>query len=669
MAMRLMAAMAVAGAVLGVFNGAQAQEGKMAAKVAPYGAWASPITAEGIAEGQVAVSGLTVADGKAYWLESRPSEGGRMVVMTGDAADAHILTPQGFNVRTRVHEYGGAPYAVIGGDLYFSNFDDQRLYRQAPGAAPEALTPQGYRYADCVGAPGGGLVCVRQDHTDPKDVRNTIVALSAKPGDAGRVLFGKTDFVAYPRLSPDGRRLAWIAWDHPNMPWDATSLHVADFGAEGLSNDQVVAGGEGQSVVEPQWGADGTLYFSSDATDFWNLRSWRGGEAKPIAPRAAEFARSLWQLGQANYAVLSGGRILARYGEAGHDHLEVIDVKDGAAHQLANPFVEVEDVKLLDPGHAMMIVRSTDKPAAIVSLDLASSQFGLVRRPSPAQTPERYISHAEAIDFPTTGGLTAHALFYPPRNGDFRAPDGARPPLIVQVHGGPTSQASPSLSLATQYWTSRGFAVVDVDHGGSSGYGRKYRQRLNGKWGVVDVEDVVAAARYLVSAGKVDPARVAIHGGSAGGYTVLNALSRTDVFKAGADYYGISDLSALARDTHKFESRYLDNLVGPWPAAKAVYEERSALNHLDGFKAPLIVFQGADDPVVPPNQAHMIVDALRKRGAPVAYLEFPGEGHGFRKPENTIRAEKAELYFYGRVFGFTPADALEPVKIENLPGG
>lgn len=639
----------------------------MPVKTAPFGTWASPITAEATAEGQIGLSGLTVADGRAYWLESLPSEGGRVVIMTGDAAGARALTPAGFNVRTRVHEYGGAAYAVVGGVVYFSNYTDQRLYRQAAGGAPEPLTPEGYRYADCVAAPGGGLICVRQDHTDPKDIRNTIVALSGAAGDAGRVLFGGTDFVAYPRVSADGKRLAFIAWDHPNMPWDDTRLHVADLSTDGLSKDAVVAGGVGQSVVEPQWAADGTLYFTSDASDFWNLMAWRDGKVRAVSPHAAEFARPLWGLGQANYALLSGDRVLARYGEAGRDHLAVIDLKTGSARELKSDFAEFTDVRLLDPGHAVMVASSTDQTNAIVTADLATGAIAVMRRPSPSTIPERYISHAEAVDFPTTGGLTAHALYYPPRNGDFAAPVGAQPPLIVQVHGGPTSQASPALSLRTQFWTSRGFAVVDVDHGGSSGYGRKYRQRLNGQWGVVDVADVVAAARYLIASGRADPAHVAIHGGSAGGYTVLGALSRTDVFKAGADYYGISDLSALATDTHKFESRYLDNLVGPWPEAKAIYAERSALNHLDGFKAPLIVFQGADDPVVPPNQAHMIVDALRHRHAPVAYLEFPGESHGFRKPENNIRSLNAELYFYGRVFGFTPADTLDTVEIENLP--
>lgn len=657
----------VAAAMTTLGLGAAAQGGEMPAKTAPYGTWTSPITAEATAQGQVGISSLTVEDGKAYWLETRPSEGGRLVVMTGDASGARMLTPEGFNVRTRVHEYGGAAYAVVGGVVYFSNFRDQRLYRQAPGSAPEALTPEGYRYADCVAGPGGGLICVRQDHTDPKDIKNAVVALSATPGDAGRVLFGKSDFVAYPRVSADGKRLAFVAWDHPNMPWDDTSLHVAALTANGLADDKVVAGGKGQSVVEPQWGVDGTLYFTSDASDFWNLTAWRDGKARPVSPRAAEFARPLWGLGQSNYALLPGGRAVARYGEAGRDHLVVIDLKSGAARELTSPFVEIEDVQLLDPGHAVMVTRAVDQTAAVVTVDLASGAFEVMRRPSPSEIPARYISHAEAIDYPTAGGQVAHALFYAPTNGDFAAPAGARPPLIVEVHGGPTSQASPALSLGVQFWTSRGFAVVDVDHRGSSGYGRKFRQQLNGQWGVVDVEDVVAATRHLVASGRVDPARVAIHGGSAGGYTVLGALTRTDVFRAGADYYGISDLSALATDTHKFESRYLDNLVGPWPQAKAVYAERSALNHLDGLKAPLIVFQGAEDPVVPPNQAHLIVEALRKRGAPVAYLEFAGEGHGFRKPENIIAAEKAELYFYGRVFGFTPADALDPVAIENLP--
>jgi dipeptidyl aminopeptidase/acylaminoacyl peptidase len=633
---------------------------------AAYGTWASPISAESLAKGAIGVSDLRTEGGRLFWLENRPDQAGRMVAMTGDATAARQLTPDSFSVRTRVHEYGGASYVVVGETFYFSNFTDQLLYAQPFGGDPVPLTPKGYRYADAVAAPGGGLICVREDHTDPADVKNAIVALSGQAGDAGRVLFGDSDFVAYPRPSPDGRRLAWMAWDHPNMPWDDTRLYVADLGRGGLSHVEVVAGGGAESAMEPRWGADGALYFISDRSGFWNLYVRRDGETKPILPKDAEFAGPLWGLGQSNYVVTADGRIVATYGDADGDHLVVIEPA-GAVREIALPFTVIGALHALDDRSVAMAAASGLQTGAVITVDIETGASSVIRRPSPAAIEPRYISEAEAITFPSAGGLAVHALYYPPVNGDFIAPEAEKPPLIVQVHGGPTGKASPSLSLANQFWTSRGFAIVDVDYGGSAGYGRAYRQRLNGEWGIVDVEDVIAAVRFLSGQGRVDANRVAIHGGSAGGFTVLAALSQSDVFGAGASFYGVADLGALARDTHKFESRYLDNLVGPYPADKAVYDERSPLNHLEGFSSPLIIFQGSEDPIVPPNQAHMILDALRKRQQPVAYLEFAGESHGFRRAENLIASKEAELYFYGRVFHFTPADKLPEIAIENLP--
>jgi len=635
-------------------------------EVRSYGAWASPITAASLAEGLIGLADLRVAGDRLYWLENRPAEGGRLVLMTEDDGQARQLTPEGFNVRTRVHEYGGAAYLAAPDGVWFSHFRDQKLYLQADGAAPRPMTPDGYRYADAVSAPGGGLIAVREDHTDPAAVRNAVVRLSGQAGDAGRVLYGESDFVAYPRVSPDGQRLAWIAWDFPAMPWDATRLYVAELGAEGLTNVRTVAGGADVSVLEPQWAEDGTLTWISDESGFWNLYDDRGGAPRPLLARDAEFAGPLWTLGQANYVLMEGGKLAAVAQQTGGDALLVIDAAAGEARQVGLPFLGLSQVRKLDGRRIAAIAESATEMLAVVVIDVESGAHEVVRRPSPASLPEALISHAEPISFPSAHGRIAHALFYAPRSDRFEAPDGERPPLIVQAHGGPTGGASGALSLSIQYWTSRGFAVVDVDYGGSSGYGRAYRQRLEGQWGIVDVEDVVAAARFLAEEGRVDPGRIAIHGGSAGGFTVLAALAQSDVFAAGGDFYGVADLEALARDTHKFESRYLDGLVGPWPAAKAVYDARSPINHLDGFTAPLLILQGAEDPIVPPNQAHMIRDALKARGTPVAYIEFAGEGHGFRRAENIVRAKEAELYFYGKVFGFEPADAIEPVEIENL---
>jgi dipeptidyl aminopeptidase/acylaminoacyl peptidase len=630
----------------------------------PYGAWRSPVSAASLAEGAIGLGDLRVAGGRLYWLETRPAEGGRQVVMT--ATDGvRQLTPEGFNARTRVHEYGGAPFVVAPDGLWFSHFRDQRLYRQAGQGAPEPMTPEGYRYADAVAAPGGGLIAVREDHTDPSKVRNAVVRLSGRPGDAGEVLFGASDFVAYPRVSPDGRRLAWIAWDFPAMPWDATRLYVAELGASGLENQRQVAGGADISVIEPQWASDGTLVWLSDESGFWNLYDDRSGAPRAILPRAAEFGGPLWSLGASHYALL-GERIAAAVREGGREILLLIDPAAGTAEPVATPFSSLSSIRTLDENHIAAIGHSATQTGALVVIDVTTGACEVIRRPSPVSLPAADISPAEPISFPSAGGRMAHALFYPPANAAFHAPAGERPPLIVQAHGGPTASASGAFSLGIQYWTSRGFAVVDVDYGGSSGYGRAYRKLLDGQWGVVDVEDVIAAARYLADAGRVDAARIAIHGGSAGGFTVLAALSQSDVFSAGGDFYGVADLEALARDTHKFESRYLDGLIGPWPEAKALYDARSPINHLDRFATPLLILQGAEDPIVPPNQAHMIRDALQARGVPVACIEFEGEGHGFRRAENIIHAKEAELYFYGRVFGFEPADAIEALEIANL---
>ncbi len=640
-------------------------------QTAPYGSWVSPVSAEALANGQVALGDLRNANQKLYWTESVPAAGGKIAVFSiGKDGVAGALTPAGSNARTRVHEYGGAPFVVAGEDLYYSEFADQRLYRLKPGSSPVPITPAGYRYADCVVMPSKGaplaLICVREDHSDKANVRNALVRLPLPQGGAGEVLFGDSDFVSYPRISADGRKLAFIAWNHPRMPWDGTELKVAAISAKGIGAPISVAGSTQESVLEPQWDANGDLYFISDRSGYWNLYSWRDGRVHPVWPRAAEIGGPLWSFGQANYVLLGDGRAAVRFGEKGSDRLALLDLKDGSARIVDLPFVSYAHLTPIDSDHVAAIAGSATRPRAVVRIDLKSGTWQSLRDTGKALLPPEAVSVAVPIDFPSADGRMAHAFFYPPRNPAYQAPNNTLPPLLTFVHGGPTAQSEPAYASRIQYWTSRGFGVVDVNYGGSTGFGRAYRRELNGNWGVVDVEDVIAAARYLASSGRVDPARMAISGGSAGGFTVLTALSSSDVFKAGADYFGVSDMTALAKDTHKFESRYLDSMIGPLPQAQAVYDSRSPLNHLDGFRAPLIVLQGADDPVVPPNQSAKIVEALRARQVPVAYILFPGEGHGFRKPENTIRSLQSELSFYGQVFGFTPAGDLPPLTIENL---
>jgi dipeptidyl aminopeptidase/acylaminoacyl peptidase len=638
--------------------------------IAPYGSWASPLSAEALSGGRVSFGDLRCENGRLYWTETVPFAGGITSLFSmGDDGVGSRVSPEGVNVRTRVHEYGGAPFVAAGDSVYYSQFKDQRLYVLEPGGSPTALTPAGYRYADCAVRPGGtALVCVREDHTDPARVRNALVNLRLPGlGDAGEVLFAGGDFVAFPRVSPNGRQLAFITWSHPHMPWDATELKVAELTEHGLRAPVTVAGGGGaESILQPQWDTDGTLYFISDRSGYWNLYAQRADGVHAVWPRPAEFAAPLWTLGQSGYVLLGDGRAVLCFGEKGLSRLAVVDLENGTGSTLDLPYVEYSQLTRIDEGHIAAIAGAADAPPAIVRIDVGGRSAQTLRSAGPPLLAADGISVAKPIEFPSAHGRVAHAFYYAPVNPAFRAPPGTFPPLLTFVHGGPTAQASPAYASKIQFWTSRGFAVVDVNYGGSSGYGRAYRRELNGNWGVVDVEDVIAAARYLGLAKQADPTRTAISGGSAGGYTVLVALSTSDVFRAGADYYGVSDMTALARDTHKFESRYLDSLLGPLPEAKSIYDSRSPLNHLDGFKVPLIVFQGADDPIVPPNQSALIVEALRSRGIPIAYLLYSGESHGFRKPETTISSLQSELSFYGQVFGFTPADTLPRLDIENL---
>ncbi|MGI9421374.1 MAG: S9 family peptidase [Geminicoccaceae bacterium] len=640
---------------------------------AAFGTWRSPITPESLTAAQVGLAGSIIDGVDVFWLESRPEEAGRSTVVRsqGDGPAIDDLTPAPFNVRTRVHEYGGGAFAATDGILLAANFSDQRLYRLQPGRPPAALTPQSdkkLRYADFVIEAGRRLVyAVREDHRGDGEAVNSIVLLGLDGGeDEGTIVASGHDFFAAPRLSPDGKTLAFITWDHPNMPWDATTLWIADVGDAGALGDvRRVAGGDGVSVMQPGFSPGGALHYVSDESGWWNLYRHRRDGAESLYPLAAEFAVPAWGFGQSTYGFLSEDRILAAWTQKGRWHLGTIDCESGACGKIDLPYTSISSLSV-GAGRAVMRVGSADRPAAIIELEPASGRHRVLKTSGALTISPDLISVPEAITFPTEAGATAHAFYYAPRNPDYKSPEGPRAPLIVKSHGGPTGNTSAQLNLATQFWTSRGFALVDVDYGGSTGYGRAYRERLNGRWGEVDVLDCVNAARHLAEAGKVDPDRLAITGGSAGGFTTLAALTFHDLFSAGASHYGVSDLEALAKETHKFESRYLDNLIGPYPGKADVYRARSPIHHADGLTSPMIFFQGLEDVIVPPNQAEMMVDALREKGIPVAYLAFEGEQHGFRQAETIHAVRRAELAFYGRVFGFRPADGFGDLVIENL---
>ena len=647
----------------------------------PYGTWPSPITAQVVASQGLRLGAASLEGADVYWLEGRPDEGGRVVLVRrapgGTVAD---VVPPGFNVRTRVHEYGGGAYVVARGRAWFTNFGDQRIYEveTAPAArgAPRAITPEGrWCYADLiVDLPRRRLLCVREDHTDPsREPVNTLVSipLDGPPGP-GDVIASGSDFYSTPRLRPDGGALAWLEWRHPQMPWDGTELWVADIADDGaLVNSQRVAGGPGESIYQPGWSPDGTLHFVSDREGWWRIyrleRATVPAAVIPDAPGDAEFGRPHWIFGTATWAFSTPSRMVVSFVRAGRWRLGTVDVAAGALTEIAAD-LEPGEWLAADATHAVLIAASTTRPDAVMRIDLQTGGCETLRRSSSVDLDPAFVSVPEAFEFRSgSGDATAHAFYYPPTHGACTPAPGERPPLITISHGGPTTAARAAFDLKIQFWTSRGFAVVDVNYGGSTGYGRAYRERLLGRWGIVDVLDTVSAARHLADRGKADPDRLAIRGGSAGGYTTLAALTfRPGVFKAGASHYGISDLEVLARDTHKFESRYMDSLVGPYPDRRDVYRARSPIHFIDRLCCALILFQGLDDPVVPPNQSAMMAEAVREKGLPVAYLAFEGEQHGFRRAETIVRSLEAELYFYGVVFGFTPADSVEPVRIANV---
>ncbi len=652
------------------------------ATVAPYGSWTSPIEAATVARAGRRLGAAAIAvDGAVWWAEGRPDEGGRVVLMRrAHGGEPEAVTPEGINVRTRVHEYGGGAWCLIEAHLVvFVDFADQRLYRLRVGEAPVAISPEpaapgALHYADMRPAPdGAGLVCVRETHGEGEPV-NEIVSLPLDGSAEPQVLASGRDFYSFPRISPDGEWLAWTCWDHPNMPWDGTELWVAPLADSG--EERLVAGGAEESVFQPEWGPDGRLHFVSDRDGWWNLYRAREPEAElsgeegtlvQLTEEQADLAHPQWLFGGATYAFLASGAIACVRCAGGEERLFLLQPEGWEPADLGLPFTSFGYPVLSARGATVAFsAASPESETAVVIHDFERGETEIVRTSSEKPVDPAYVSRPRPVEFPTGEGEVAHGFYYPPTNPDFEAPEGEAPPLIVESHGGPTSHATPALSREFLYWTSRGIGVVDVNYRGSSGYGRAYRNKLRGTWGVVDTEDCVNAARYLAEQGEADGGRLAIRGGSAGGYATLCALTFHDVFAAGASYYGVADAEALARDTHKFESRYLDRLIGPYPERADLYRERSPINHVEQLRSPVILFQGLEDEVVPPNQAETMAAALKDNGIPYAYLPFEGEQHGFRKAETNIRCLEAELYFYGRIMGFSPAGDPEPVEVVGL---
>jgi len=653
-------------------------------QIASYASWASPISSDLIVASSIGLGDILTDGPDIYWLESRPQEQGRSVIVRYSQNDgpADVTPPlpldgQGaFNVRTRVHEYGGGAYLVSGGVVYFCNDADQRLYRQERGGSPVPITEtpsksRGMRYADGVmDAARGRMIWVREDHTtSAAEPVNTLVDIALDGVRPQRVMVSGSDFYAAPRLSQDGARLAWLEWRHPNMPWDGTELWVASFAADGtIAGKRKVAGGDAESIFQPEWSPDGVLYFVSDRSGWWNLYRLAGDplsgglEVETVYPLAAEFGSAQWGFRPSRYAFVSARRLLCSYSRDGAASLAAVDLDALAVMPVATEFTEIGSLRAANDDVYFVGASPTHFPA-IVKLSPISGEVTILKlsNTEDVRAYEGHLSAPQSIEFPTESGLTAFGLFYPPVNRDFAAPPSELPPLIVRAHGGPTSAFSSALDWSLQYWTSRGFAVLNVNYGGSTGYGRLYRERLRGRWGVVDVEDCINGARHLAASGRVDGRRMAIRGGSAGGYTTLCALTFHDLFATGASYYGISDLEALAKDTHKFESRYLDGLIGPYPARQDLYHDRSPIHFADRLSVPIAFFQGAEDPIVLPNQAEAMVAALKAKGLPFQYLLFEGEQHGFRRAQTIKRTLDAELYFYSIfLFAAKLSFAIEP---------
>lgn len=665
----------------------------MSPAVAPYGEWDSPVTGESFTARSVTLSQVRVDGADTYWVEGHPKEDGRGVLLCRDAlGQTSEVLPlldgvRLVDVRTRIHEYGGRAYAVLGGLIIFSDGFDDRVYRfdtRAPSRGLVPLTPLSkVRFGDFeIDEVRGIVYAVAEDHSGPGEPTNSLVAIPLD-GMAGRdasaitTVFSGTDFVEAPSVSPDGTKLAWLTWNHPDMPWTRSQLHVAALGFAGeLRTSLTLVDDPGVCVYEPRWTLDGDLIHVDDSTGWANLYrtegfAWRDGEdadawtsrlrTRALHPGRQAFSHPHWRLGLHSYDNFDHDHLICSWAEDHTWHLGTVRLDNGLEEEWATGWWPIGNVAATE-GRVVLLADSPTHAPAIVEVKDGVTR---VARPSTeAEVAPDMVSSAQLLSWETPDGATAHGFFYPPVNASFRAPQGDLPPLIVNVHGGPTSAARPGFDVSHQFWTTRGFAVLDVNYRGSTGSGRAYREQLNGQWGVMDVADCASGAGNLISRGLVDPSRVAIRGASAGGLTVLRALETTDVFSAATSVYGVSDLRSLVRETHKFESHYAFRLLGSSDLSEPVWEERSPIDHLEDISAPLLLLQGEDDRVVPPSQTRRLHDALRDSGRKVAMVTFPGEGHGFRKAGSIKIAWATELGFYGEVWGLRTDGGTE-VVIEN----
>ncbi|QUN04726.1 S9 family peptidase [Shewanella yunxiaonensis] len=635
-------------------------------KTAAYGTWESPLTADDVFGQSVVLGQMQSVDGAIYFSESDPAQAGQIGIKRLDDNDKVVdVVPAAFGVGSRVHEYGGAPYLAIGNSVFASKMSDQLFYRIAPDQPPLALTPAGTRHADCISYPKGSrIICVREDHRGEGEAKASLVTINLNFAGEGDTFVEGHDFFSSPAINADNTQLAWVAWDHPNMPWDNTQLWVGDLNRKGqISNIRQIAPRHHGSLMQPMYAPDGQLYFIADYDNWWNLyRVTAAGGIEQVTQLKGEIGGPAWRFGQHAYAFENAHSVIFSYHQDGKVHLMRQDLTSGVSEELATDFASVGQVISADKGVYFMGAKSTPEHGIY---KVSGRGTELVYAPAIKGLEPDYISRPVAVSFDTNERQQAYGYFYAPTNPQYVAPKDTKPPLLMMLHGGPTAAASSAYSSAIQYWTTRGFAVFDLNYRGSTGYGRQYRKSLYGKWGVADVDDAVNAVKYLVDEGWVDPDKVAIRGGSAGGFSVLAALAFHDTFKAGTSYFGISDIAVLAQETHKFESHYIDQLIGPYPAAKQIFHDRSPLYHLEGLNEPLLLLQGLDDKVVPPNQSELIYQAVKAKGVPTAFIGFEGEGHGFRKPANNIRSLQSELSFYGQVFGFTPAGELPVLPIDN----